>query len=236
MVHRGVGKGGTFPWRRITMGVPNHCGGRRMTAEDAGKSQQCHKYFLKYNAVASDRSQSRTGVPNLAYMYPQGYICLSEGVHLRLAIEDKNIFACYLFPKYLYIFIYISVNIIFKNHYMLIVKYIWIIIKYFVIRNIRDTCSTVEMLKEYIFTCRNAEGVHGNRKVGDPACETCLHRAPSNLVTSLLVQYQWCLHHCNCLLFIIILHVTDVHVMLKRMECEIRVCSTTLVPRLVIFH
>jgi len=46
----------------------------------------------------------RTGVPNLGYMYPQGYICLSEGVHLKLAIEDKNIFACCLFSNiYAYI-------------------------------------------------------------------------------------------------------------------------------------
>jgi len=56
---------------------------------------------------------SNAGVPNLEYMYPQGYICLSEGVHLRLAIEEKSIFKK------------ISVNIIFKNHYMLVVKYIY---------------------------------------------------------------------------------------------------------------
>jgi len=30
---------------------------------------------------------------------PLGYICLSEGVHLRLAIEDKNIFTYCLFPN-----------------------------------------------------------------------------------------------------------------------------------------
>jgi len=29
-----------------------------------------------------------------------------------------------------------------------------------------------------------------------------------------------CLHHYNCLLFIIIPPVTDVHVMLKKIECE----------------
>jgi len=34
----------------------------------------------------------RTEVPNLGYMYSKGYICLSEGVHLRLAIEEKYIF------------------------------------------------------------------------------------------------------------------------------------------------
>ena len=42
---------------------------------------------------------SMSGVPNLGYMYPQGYICLSEGVHLRLAENEKNIFAYYLFPN-----------------------------------------------------------------------------------------------------------------------------------------
>jgi len=49
----------------------------------------------------------------------------------------------------------------------------------FVIRNFRGTaCSSVEMLKGtylsvemlkgYMVTCRNAEGVHGQRKVGNP--------------------------------------------------------------------
>jgi len=46
----------------------------------------------------------RTGVANLGYMHPQGYISLSEGVHLRLAIQEKSIFICYLFPNiYTYI-------------------------------------------------------------------------------------------------------------------------------------
>jgi len=53
-------------------------------------------------------------------MYPQGYIFLSEGLHLRLAIEEKNIFTYCLFPN---IYTYIS-EFIFKIHYMLIVKYI----------------------------------------------------------------------------------------------------------------
>jgi len=34
---------------------------------------------------------ARPEVPNLGYMYPWGYICLSEGVHLRLTIEAKYI-------------------------------------------------------------------------------------------------------------------------------------------------
>jgi len=48
--------------------------------------------------VANSLQTSTTaGVPNLGYMYPWGYICLSEGVHLRLAIEGKKIFTCCLF-------------------------------------------------------------------------------------------------------------------------------------------
>jgi len=53
-------------------------------------------------------------------MYPWGYICLSEGVHLTLATEGKNI----LHVVYFQIIIHISLNIIFKSHYMFIVKYI----------------------------------------------------------------------------------------------------------------
>jgi len=52
----------------------------------------------------------KAGVPN------QGYIFL----HLRLAIEGK----ISLYVSYFKILMYTSVNIIFKNHYMLVVKYI----------------------------------------------------------------------------------------------------------------
>jgi len=46
--------------------------------------------------------------------YNLGYICLSEGVHVRLLLEGKNILI------YLYrIFVHISVHIILNNHYML---------------------------------------------------------------------------------------------------------------------
>jgi len=41
--------------------------------------------------------------------------------------------------------------------------------KYFVIRYFRGTCSSVEMLKGYLLIFRNAEGVHGQRKVGNPS-------------------------------------------------------------------
>jgi len=40
--------------------------------------------------------------------------------------------------------------------------------KYFVMRNFRGTCSSVEMLKGYMLICQNAKGVHRKRKVGNP--------------------------------------------------------------------
>jgi len=53
------GKGGTISRAPITMGAPNHCGGR-------GKPQKCHKYFLQYSAFASEKtSSSNMGAPNL---------------------------------------------------------------------------------------------------------------------------------------------------------------------------
>jgi len=47
------GKGSTIPRAPNHYGVPNHCGG-------AGKSRQCHKYFLQYIEFASERVQVRT--------------------------------------------------------------------------------------------------------------------------------------------------------------------------------
>jgi len=41
-------------------------------------------------------------------------------------------------------------------------------IKHIVIKNFRGTFSSTEMLKGYILIWRNAEGVHGQRKVGSP--------------------------------------------------------------------
>jgi len=43
-------------------------------------------------------------------------------------------------------------------------------IKYFVIGNFGGTRSSVEILKEYMLIFRNAEGVHGQRKFGNPWC------------------------------------------------------------------
>ena len=51
-------------------------------------------------------------------------------------------------------------------------------IKCIVIRNLIGTCASVkmlkgtylsvEMLKGYMLICRNAKGVHGKRKIGNP--------------------------------------------------------------------
>jgi len=62
--------------------------------------------------VADGRETSvMPGVPNLRHIY------LSDRVHLRLAIEGK----IYVHIIYFEIVIHISVNIVFKNHFMLIV-------------------------------------------------------------------------------------------------------------------
>jgi len=62
---------------------------------------------------------STAGVPDLGYKYSQGYICLFNGVHLRLAIEEK----IYLHTICFQISVHISVNFILRSRYMHIVKY-----------------------------------------------------------------------------------------------------------------
>jgi len=49
----------------------------------------------------------RSGVPNL------GYICLSEGVHLKLDIQAKNILMYYLFPNILNVKVLLKIQWIF---------------------------------------------------------------------------------------------------------------------------
>jgi len=73
-------------------------------------------HSFSYQLFLSGRSRcssSWTVVPKL------GYICLSEEVQLRLAIEGENIFVYYLFPN---IYTHISEYYFQKYHYMLIVK------------------------------------------------------------------------------------------------------------------
>jgi len=47
-----------------------------------------------------------------------------------------------------------------------------ITIIYLVIGNFRGTFSSVNTLKGYMFISQNAEGVHGQRKVGNPCFNT----------------------------------------------------------------
>jgi len=62
-------------------------------------------------------------------------------------MEGKNMFAYYSFRN---IYTYIS-EYYFQNHYLLIGKYILVIFhSLFVIRNFRDTCPSIEMLKRYM--------------------------------------------------------------------------------------
>jgi len=69
------------------------------TPDTQDLNDQLVRSFMTEKLHFALSSESNTGVPNL------GYICLSEGVHLRLAIEEKNITTYYLFPN---IYTYIS--------------------------------------------------------------------------------------------------------------------------------
>jgi len=55
--------------------------------------------YLRLLLIVRYLRPPRAGISNLGWMYPWGYICLSEGVHLRLEIEGKDIFTCYLFSN-----------------------------------------------------------------------------------------------------------------------------------------
>jgi len=81
--------------------------------------------LLKRQTYAVLWCLSGAGVPNMGYMYPWGYIWLSEGVHLRLAIEGKNyIYMLFIFKSlcicHLILFskviICLLLNISMKNH------------------------------------------------------------------------------------------------------------------------
>ena len=55
--------------------------------------------------------------------------------------------------------------------------------KYFVIRNFMTTCSSVEILKEYMLICQNAEGLHGQRKVGNPCARGLFNALEDSALT-----------------------------------------------------
>jgi len=70
--------------------------------------------FFIASPIPSAHCYFRAGVPKLGYMYPQGYIYLPEGVHLRLSIEEQNIFAYNLFRN---IYTYVSEHSFQKSLY-----------------------------------------------------------------------------------------------------------------------
>ena len=84
------------------------------------------------------------------------YVFLSEGLHLTLAVKGKNIHILFTSIYFTYC---TSVNIIFKNHDILIdnMSSTIVMITHFVISNFWAT---------YILICRNTEGVHSQKKVG----------------------------------------------------------------------
>ena len=94
---------------------------------------------------------------------------------------EKYIYIWYdLFPN---TYTYISVNIIFKNHYLcssenlkVLLKIHWIfvvLLSLFVIRNFKGACSSVEMLKGYMVRERLVTLVYSSRRtpkrMADPA-------------------------------------------------------------------
>jgi len=57
----------------------------------------------------------------------------------------------FIYYTFRIVYIYISVNITLKNHYVLIGKYIFVIfLNLFAIRNFRGTCSSIEILNGYM--------------------------------------------------------------------------------------
>jgi len=98
------------------------------------------KTFTLHVAVTLNPSNLYTArVPKLGYMYPWGYICLSEGVHSKIAIEEKNI-------------------IISISKYSNIQKFseVWYFAQLF--------CH--KTFKGRMLICQNGERVYGQKKVG----------------------------------------------------------------------
>ena len=84
---------------------------------------------------------------------PQGYICLPEGVHLRVAKKEKKLI---FVLQYLYIY-----------HLILFSKII-ICLLLIISINIDDKIFCHTRFSGRMFICRNAEEVHGKQKVGNP--------------------------------------------------------------------
>jgi len=103
----------------------------------------------------------RSGVPNL------GYIFLSEGVHLTLAIEEQNIFTYNFFPN---ICTYISEYSFQQSLYAYCLIYLWIR-KCFVTANFRGTCSSAECWRGTCLSVEMLKGYTVRERLGTPALD-----------------------------------------------------------------
>ena len=104
----------------------------------------------------------------LEQRFPTWGTCTPRGTFaIRIKVSNTREIYSYISFDYKYLYIYQWIlfskavicsflNISLTNHD-----------KIFVIRNFKGTCSSVEMLKGYMLVFRNAEGVHGQRKVGN---------------------------------------------------------------------
>ena len=112
-----------------------------------------------FGGVSTSFWTSNPGVPNLGCMYPWGYICLYEGVHLlysrnKLTLRHKN--GVYIWSSKI-------LNILLK------IKWIFVILLSLpVIRYLTGTCSSVEMLKGRME--RERPGTPGLTRPGDFRC------------------------------------------------------------------
>jgi len=86
------------------------CSAHVTTSKVALSCLSCNLRPVKSRAGA----RCRTGVPNLGYMYPHEFICLSQGVHLMISIEEQNIFAYNIVPN---IYTHISEYSFLKSFY-----------------------------------------------------------------------------------------------------------------------
>ena len=81
-------------------------------------------------------------------------------MHLRLAVEEKYIFTYLSFSNFC---TYVSEYCFQTPLYAyFLINQLLIMIKDFVLRNFWGACSSVKMLKRYMFFFQNAEGVHAS--------------------------------------------------------------------------
>jgi len=114
--------------------IPKHC---------CKGHQYPEKFFLLDKNKWDKNDTLRPEGPN------QGYIYLSEGVHLRLAVEGNNMFLQYLFPN---IYTYLRQWMLFSKIIIRLLLNISMISHdiIFFMRYFRGSCSFVETLKGYM--------------------------------------------------------------------------------------